>query len=94
MERFRSVLPEGSRRARIRLARRESLQPVEGTLDDTLGEEACGMVERESIAVLDREGTWTSALLTHRPENNCLRHAAFSGSEPGHAACVFQNLAE
>ena len=44
MERFRSVLPEGSRRARIRMTRRESLQPVEGTLDDTLGEEACGMV--------------------------------------------------
>ena len=37
MERFRSVLPEGSRRARIRMTRRESLQPVEGTLDDTLG---------------------------------------------------------
>ena len=33
MERFRSVLPEGSRRARIRMTRRESLQPVEGTLD-------------------------------------------------------------
>ena len=26
------------------MTRRESLQPVEGTLDDTLGEEACGMV--------------------------------------------------
>ena len=44
MERFRSVLPEGSRRARIRMTRRESLEPVEGVLDDTLGEEACGMV--------------------------------------------------
>ena len=44
MERFRDVLPEGSRRARIRMMRRESHQPTEGTLDETLGEEACGMV--------------------------------------------------
>ena len=44
MERFRDVLPEGSRRARIRMTRRESHQPTEGTLDETLGEEACGMV--------------------------------------------------
>ena len=44
MDRFRSVLPEGSRRARIRMSRRESREPTEGTLDETLGEEACGMV--------------------------------------------------
>ena len=44
MEGFRDVLPEGSRRARIRMTRRESHQPTEGTLDETLGEEACGMV--------------------------------------------------
>lgn len=44
MERFRDVLPEGSRCARIRMSRRESHQPIEGTLDETLGEETCGMV--------------------------------------------------
>lgn len=44
MGRFRSVLPEGCHRARIRATRRESREPNEGTLGDTLGEEAHGMV--------------------------------------------------
>ena len=44
MGRFRSVLPEGCLRARIRATRRESHHPKEGCLADTLGEEAHGMV--------------------------------------------------
>ena len=44
MDWFHSALLEGSRRAQTRMTRRESLEPTEGTLDDTLGEEACGMV--------------------------------------------------
>ena len=44
MGRFRSVIPEGCYRARIRATRRESREPNEGKLGDTLGEEAHGMV--------------------------------------------------
>ena len=44
MGRIRSVLPEGSLRARIRHTKRECREPREGTLADTLGEEAHGMV--------------------------------------------------
>ena len=42
--RFRSVLPEGCHRARIRATRRESREPNEGLLGDTLGDDAYGMV--------------------------------------------------
>ena len=44
MSRFRSVIPEGCSRARIRATRRECREPTEGTLGDTLGDEATGMV--------------------------------------------------
>ena len=44
MDRFKSVIPEGSTRARIRASRRESHKPKEATLASTLGEEATGMV--------------------------------------------------
>eukprot|EP00973_Karenia_brevis_P001467 199097-Karenia_brevis.AAC.1 len=44
MKRFQSVIPEGCHRARIRATRRESREPKEGNLGDTLGEEAHGMV--------------------------------------------------
>eukprot|EP00973_Karenia_brevis_P096384 12431531-Karenia_brevis.AAC.1 len=44
MARFNSVIPEGCHRARIRATRRETRDPKEGVLSDTLGEEAHGMV--------------------------------------------------
>ena len=47
MERFRGVIPEGAHQARIRCSRRETRDPTsvgQGTLADTLGEEACGLV--------------------------------------------------
>jgi hypothetical protein len=44
MEKFRSVLPVGSLRARIRATRREPRQVEEQELGSTLGEEGCGMV--------------------------------------------------
>jgi len=44
MGRFKSVLPEGCLRARIRATRRESHNVKEGCLGDTLGDEAHGMV--------------------------------------------------
>ena len=44
MGRFKSVLPEGCLRARIRATKRETLHPKEGCLGDTLGEESHGMV--------------------------------------------------
>ena len=44
MGRFKSVMPEGCLRARIRATRRESHRPKEGCLADTLGDEAHGMV--------------------------------------------------
>jgi hypothetical protein len=43
MDRFQSVLPEGCHRARIRATRRESREPKEGTIGETLGEEAQGL---------------------------------------------------
>lgn len=48
MDQFRNVMPEGCHRARIRMTKRETKQPMEGTLADTLGEEACGMVVVDS----------------------------------------------
>ena len=44
MDRFRSVIPEGCLRARIRATSRESRDAKEGTLADTLGDEGTGMV--------------------------------------------------
>jgi len=44
MGRFRNVIPEGCLRARIRATKRESHNPKEGCLADTLGEESHGMV--------------------------------------------------
>ena len=47
MERFRGVIPQGAHQARIRCSRRETRDPAsagQGTLADTLGEEACGLV--------------------------------------------------
>ena len=44
MQKIKSVVPEGSHRARIRATRREFRNPREGELGDTLGEEAHGMV--------------------------------------------------
>ena len=44
MGRFKNVLPEGCLRARIRATKRETLNPKEGCLGDTLGEESHGMV--------------------------------------------------
>ena len=60
MERFRDVLPEGSRRARIRMTRRESHQPTEGTFDETLGEEACGMVGERTASQKHRMTTYST----------------------------------
>ena len=39
---FSSILPEGSTRARIRASRRDTAQPVEGQLGETLGDESTG----------------------------------------------------
>ena len=50
MGRFKSVLPEGCLRARIRGTKRETLNAKEGTLADTLGEESHGLI------VVDRGG--------------------------------------
>ena len=50
MGRFKSVLPEGCLRARIRGTRRETPHAKEGTLADTLGDEGHGLV------VVDRGG--------------------------------------
>jgi hypothetical protein len=50
MGRFKSVLPEGCLRARIRATRRESPHAKEGTLADTLGDESHGLI------VVDRGG--------------------------------------
>jgi len=44
MGRLRSVLPEGSTRCRIRANARESREPQQGTLMDTLGDETLGYV--------------------------------------------------
>ena len=44
MSKIRSVLPEGSTACRIRASARETHQPRVGTIQDTLGEESCGMV--------------------------------------------------
>ena len=48
MSRFEHVIPEGCNRARIRATRRESRDVKEGTLAETLGEEAHGMVVVDS----------------------------------------------
>jgi len=48
MEKFKSVIPEGCLRARIRATNRESREPIEGELGETLGEEAIGMVVVDS----------------------------------------------
>ena len=48
MDKFRSVIPEGYLRARIRATNRESREPIEGELGETLGEEAIGMVVVDS----------------------------------------------
>ena len=50
MGRFKSVLPEGCLRARIRGTKRETPNAKEGTLADTLGEESHGLI------VVDRGG--------------------------------------
>ena len=50
MGKFKSVLPEGCLRARIRASKRETLNAKEGTLADTLGEESHGLI------VVDRGG--------------------------------------
>ena len=42
--RIKSVLPQGHHRARIRATSRETRQPKDGTLGDTLGEESVGLV--------------------------------------------------
>ena len=44
LSKFKSVIPEGSSRARIRATRRESRQPHEEQLGSTLGEEGFGLV--------------------------------------------------
>ena len=47
MERFRGVIPEGTQQTRIRCSRRDTRDPTsvgQGTLADTLGEEATGLV--------------------------------------------------
>jgi len=47
VDRFRGVIPEGTHQARIRCSKRETLDPTRvgrGTLADTLGDEACGLV--------------------------------------------------
>ena len=44
MSKIKTVIPEGSPRARIRATRREFRVPKEGELGETLGEEAHGMV--------------------------------------------------
>ncbi len=44
MGRLRSVLPEGSTRCRIRATARETREPKQGTLLDTLGDETVGYV--------------------------------------------------
>ena len=42
-----------------------------------------------SVVVFDREGTWTSTLLMHRPANSCLRHEPFLAAEPGQQLCLW-----
>jgi len=44
MSKFKSMIPEGSHRARIRAFNREVRNPKEGCLGDTLGDEPDGMV--------------------------------------------------
>ena len=44
MAKIKTVIPEGSPRARIRATRREFRVPKEGELGETLGDEAHGMV--------------------------------------------------
>ena len=44
MSKFKSMIPEGSHRARIRAFNREVRTPKEGCLGDTLGDEPDGMV--------------------------------------------------
>lgn len=48
VDRFQNVIPEGSVRARIRATRRESHDPKEGVLGDTMGEEGVAMVVVDS----------------------------------------------
>ena len=50
MGRFKSVLPEGCLRARIRGTKRETQNVKDGTLPDTLGDESHGLI------VVDRGG--------------------------------------
>ena len=50
MQRLRHIIPEGSTRARIRATTRESRKLEEGSIGETLGDEARGMV------VLDYDG--------------------------------------
>ena len=44
MGKFKSVLPVGNNKAKIRASARPTLQPRENTLDSTLGDESCGLV--------------------------------------------------
>ena len=44
MGRLRSVLPEGCTQCKIRASAKESREPQQGTLLDTLGDETCGYV--------------------------------------------------
>ena len=44
MGKFKSIIPEGSHRCRIRATSRETRAPREGTLADTIGDEPRGMV--------------------------------------------------
>ena len=44
MGRFQNVVPDGCVRARIRATRRETREPRESVLGETLGDEACGFV--------------------------------------------------
>jgi hypothetical protein len=54
---FNTLLPEGSLNARVRYTTRESKHLKEGSIGETLGDEATGMVQSictESTLVLDR----------------------------------------
>ncbi len=44
MDRIRGIIPEGSTRARIRCTNRVTINPHDGRLADTLGDEARGML--------------------------------------------------
>ena len=78
MGRFKSVLPQGCLRARIRATKRESQHAKEGTLADTLGDESHGLV------VVDASGhPMTYNALTVMEEVVASQHSRLELDVPG-----------